>query len=122
MPDWKKLLLLLPLTACSPTTPAPQATASPSGAPAAAVSFSVAQTIVNNRCVSCHSQTPTRPGFSSPAGGVAFDTPDQIKAKAARIKARSVDTTSMPQGNVTGMTAAEREQLGAWINAGANLQ
>lgn len=122
------LLLLLCLSGCSANAPVTQTSGTPAS-PAAStvpagetVTFAVAQSIVQQRCVTCHSATPTRAGFSSPAGGVTFDTPEQIKAKASRIMARAVQNTSMPQGNVTGMTPAERETLRIWIAAGANLQ
>lgn len=127
---FKVSLLLLFLGACTSQTPATQPVASPSAgsdngsataSPAVAVDFTVAHAIIQQRCVTCHSATPTRPGFSSPAGGVTFDTPAQIKAKASRIFSRAVQSASMPQGNVTQMTDAEREQLRAWIEAGAPI-
>jgi uncharacterized membrane protein len=37
---------------------------------------------------------------------------------APRIKRVAVDAEIMPLGNVTGMTTAERQKLGAWIAAG----
>ena len=85
------------------------------------VAFATVKSIVDQRCAVCHSQSPTQPGFSSPAGGVSFDTPAEIKDKASRIRARAVSSQSMPQGNVTNMTDAERETLGKWIEEGANL-
>jgi uncharacterized membrane protein len=85
------------------------------GAPAKAVSAEEAQAIVQQRCVPCHSETPTQGGFESPPGGVAFDTPEQIESQADAIKAQSVDSNAMPLGNVTGMTDEERKSLGAWI-------
>ena len=51
--------------------------------------------------------------------GIVFDTPQEVAAHAAQIKALAVDSTTMPLGNVTHMTAAERQLLGAWIAAGA---
>jgi uncharacterized membrane protein len=49
-----------------------------------------------------------------------FDSAAGIKAHALLIKQRAVDTDTMPRGNETGMTSAERARLGAWIDAGAD--
>ena len=35
------------------------------------------------------------------------------------MKAVAVDTHFMPLGNATGMTDAEREKLGRWVDEGA---
>jgi uncharacterized membrane protein len=65
--------------------------------------------------------TPTDPSFSSPPAGVAFDTPEQIRARADAIEEQAVRTRAMPLGNTTGMTEAERELLGRWIRQGAKV-
>jgi len=87
------------------------------GGPARAVSAEEAQAIVQQRCVPCHSQTPTQEGFESPPGGVELDTLEQIESQADAIKAQSVDSKAMPLGNVTGMTNEERQALGSWISS-----
>jgi uncharacterized membrane protein len=84
------------------------------------VPFARAQAIVEERCVPCHSSHPTRTD-SAPLG-IAFDTPQQIKARAGLIEQAAVTTTVMPLGNVTGMTRAERALLGAWIRQGARIR
>jgi uncharacterized membrane protein len=86
-----------------------------------AVPFSQVEAIVEERCVVCHSATPTNPSFSSPPAGIAFDTPDEIAARAAAIEEQAVRTRAMPLGNVTEMTDAERELLGRWIRQGAKV-
>jgi uncharacterized membrane protein len=78
--------------------------------------------IVERRCVTCHSADPTSEQFRSAPGGVVFDTPDQIAARSAAIRAQAVNSTAMPLGNVTRMTDKEREILGAWIDAGATTE
>jgi len=83
------------------------------------VPFATVQGIIGARCTTCHSSTPTHEGFSAPPKGIAFDTPDQIRANAALIEQMAVVTQVMPLGNVTGMTDAERATLGAWIAQGA---
>ncbi|WP_142847651.1 urate hydroxylase PuuD [Telmatospirillum sp. J64-1] len=84
-------------------------------------SFAIAQAIVEARCNACHSARPTYPDFPSAPNGVAFDTPQQIQAWAAGIQTRSVESDSMPLGNVTGMTQEERVILGRWIAEGAHI-
>ena len=87
----------------------------------AAVPFAQVATIVEQRCAVCHSMSPTNPSFSSPPAGIAFDTPEQIRARAAAIDEQAVRTHAMPLGNVTEMTDAERELLGRWIAQGAKV-
>ncbi|HKD33913.1 MAG TPA: urate hydroxylase PuuD [Gaiellaceae bacterium] len=85
-----------------------------------AVAFSRVQPIVQERCVPCHSTHPTK--VSSAPLGIVFDTPAQIAAQASMIKQVAVTTRVMPLGNATGMTQAERDLLGAWIQQGAKIK
>jgi uncharacterized membrane protein len=86
------------------------------------VPFSQVRSIVDQRCTVCHSVQPTQPGFSSPPKGIAFDTPEQIAARASAIEQQAIVLKSMPLGNVTHMTQAERDALGTWISQGANIR
>jgi uncharacterized membrane protein len=98
--------------------------AAPSTAPmagAATVPFSEAHTIITQRCLSCHSQTPTDSTFTQAPQGIRFDTPEEIQAQAAAIKTMAVDSHTMPLGNKTNMTDSERAVLGAWLAAGAKI-
>jgi len=88
---------------------------------AAAVPFAEVEQIVAARCAPCHSQSPTYQGFTAPPLGIAFDTPEEIKARAQDIRAQAVDSQTMPLGNVTHMTPAERGRLGLWIEQGARI-
>ena len=72
------------------------------------VTFAQAYEIISNRCVSCHAEKPSDENFDKAPKNVKFDTPRQIKTAAARIRAVSVLTKTMPLGNQTTMTAAER--------------
>jgi uncharacterized membrane protein len=92
-------------------------TESAAGTPA--VPFATVQRIVDTRCTACHSQHPTK--VDSAPKGITFDTPAQIKAQADAIDAQAVQTKTMPLGNVTGMTQAERDLLGRWIAQGAKI-
>ena len=84
---------------------------------AGVVPFREVQVIVRTHCIACHSANPTNPAFASPPNGVAYDTPEELRRYAPRIYERAVATDSMPLGNMTGMTRAERDRLGAWIKA-----
>jgi uncharacterized membrane protein len=74
--------------------------------------------IVQTRCTSCHSATPTNESFEAAPGGIMFDTAGQLKAAAQKVLAQTVLTEAMPLGNMTEMTPDERARLGAWIRAG----
>jgi uncharacterized membrane protein len=85
------------------------------------VAFSAVQPIVAMRCAVCHAEKPTFPGFQQPPGGVLLDTPERIRAAAPRIQQQVIATRTMPIGNLTKMTDAERMLLGRWLAAGAPL-
>jgi uncharacterized membrane protein len=85
-----------------------------------AVPFTRAQAIVQERCVPCHSAHPTKVDVAPM--GLVFDTPKQIHAQASLIEQVAVTTKVMPLGNQTGMTQAERDTLGAWIQQGAKTR
>jgi len=87
-----------------------------------AISFAAVRGIVIERCLSCHSTVPSDRTFGPLAAGIAFDRPEDIKRHAARIKARAVDSLTMPNRHQSGMTAAERKLLGRWVNQGARLE
>jgi uncharacterized membrane protein len=85
------------------------------------VSYSAVSMVLQSRCVTCHSQTPTHPMFPAPPSGVMLDTADRVKLMADRIFIRAVTTQTMPLANLTGMTPAERELIGAWYAQGADV-
>lgn len=85
------------------------------------VSFADVRQIVDQRCHVCHAAKPQFPGFAEAPKGVMFDTPAQIKLRAPEIMAQAVRTHTMPLGNVTEITEAERSALGSWIVAGSKL-
>jgi len=87
------------------------------GEVAGVVPFTEAQAIIRKHCIACHSASPTDPAFAMAPNGVTYDTEAEIRRYAPRILERAVATDSMPLGNPTGMTAAERARLGAWIQA-----
>lgn len=96
-------------------------TAARGDAAAASVSFAAARVVFEARCLPCHSAHPKDDVFREPPNGVAFDTPDQIKRFADKIKLQVVNTRLMPLANKTGMTESERALIGRWIAEGAPL-
>ena len=85
---------------------------------AAAVTTPDALAIVEQRCASCHAESPTQTGFAAPPAGIRLDTAEELKRHAQQVLLQSVKTNAMPIGNLTGMTDEERARLGAWIAAG----
>ena len=87
----------------------------PAGA-TAETSFEEARSIIDRRCTACHSASPSITEFGPAPGGVSFDDSARIRALAARIRVRAIDTRTMPLGNRTNMTDAERAALEAWLD------
>jgi uncharacterized membrane protein len=88
----------------------------------ASVRFAEVRRVIDRRCAACHSATPSDVSFGAAPGGVMFDTPDQILAYVARIRERAVATRTMPPGNKTNITEAERAMLGRWIAEGGAVR
>ena len=80
-----------------------------------AVTYAQVAPIVEQRCARCHA------GASAPKG-VRLESREQIEAQADAIERVAVLTRTMPLGNATNMTDAERELLGRWIRQGAPTQ
>lgn len=86
------------------------------------VDFAQANAVIQKRCAVCHSADAADRTFGAAPVGVAFDTPAQIRARIERIRARAVETQTMPPANKTFMTAEERAILGRWIAQGAPVE
>src|SRR5262245_39251638 len=84
------------------------------------VTFDDARHVIDRRCSVCHSTQPVDSTFGQAPAGVAFDTPEQIVERAARINERAVVTMTMPPGNKTHITETERAILAKWIAQGAS--
>jgi len=122
--DW----WLVPVTACLAaviflTSPAwldgtPRSAGPVPGGP---VAFPAVKAVIDRRCLSCHSETPTDDIFRIAPNAVTFDTPESIRARADTIRERTVVLKNMPLANKTGMTDAERVLLARWIDAGASI-
>jgi uncharacterized membrane protein len=83
------------------------------------VEFAQVQAIVGQRCVACHADHPTQPGFATAPAGIVLNSPEAIRQNAAKIYQQAVQLKAMPLANLTNMTDAERGQLKAWFEAGA---
>lgn len=86
------------------------------------VTFAEARTILDRRCATCHSLEPADDSFGVAPGGVAFDSPLQMRALAERIRERAVVTHTMPPANQTRITERERAVLGRWVEQGAPIE
>lgn len=80
------------------------------------------QKVVAARCTACHAAKPTFDGITEAPKGVMLETPAQIRRFASLINQQAVRTEAMPPGNATEITPEERQILGAWIAAGAQLK
>jgi uncharacterized membrane protein len=78
------------------------------------VTFEDARHVIDRRCAVCHSERPSDNTFTVAPAGVTFDTRDQIIAHAARIRERAVIQKTMPLGNKTNISDAERSILDRW--------
>jgi len=78
-----------------------------------APSLEQVQTIIAERCLSCHAREPTHPGFLAPPAGMAYDTLTQIQQQRRDIQ-RVVANGYMPLANLTQMSDEERAVIAAW--------
>ena len=74
------------------------------------------QSIVAERCATCHAASPRFEGLATPPKGVLLEQPAQLRLHASRIR-EQIASRAMPPGNVTGLTDAERSEMIAWIDA-----
>jgi uncharacterized membrane protein len=81
--------------------------------------FAEVTDIVLSRCSMCHTAEPVWTGIATAPNGIKLDDPAQIKRHARMIAINAAKSSAMPPGNVTEMTADERQVLAAWIAAGA---
>ena len=105
------------LAACFVSAPAANPNACKSS-----VSFARISTIIQDRCISCHSAKPTDDIYKVAPNGVTYDTPNDIVKKVDLIMQRTILTKTMPQNNKTNMTEAERDLLRCWIEQGASIK
>ncbi len=86
------------------------------------ISINEVTQIVNKRCITCHSATPTDEFYKTAPNGVMFDTPESIFKKKDLIMQRVVITKTMPQNNKTNITQEERDKIRCWIEQGGSTK
>jgi len=69
--------------------------------------------IIEQRCISCHSTKPTQAGFASAPAGLAYDVAGVLENNADKVNTQVIQKI-MPLGNLTKMTAEEREKVNRW--------
>jgi uncharacterized membrane protein len=87
-----------------------------------AISIADVNSIIQQRCISCHSSKPTDDIFTVPPNGVVYDKPQDIVNMKDKIMQRVVVTRTMPQNNKTAMTPEERTLIRCWIEQGATIR
>ncbi len=88
----------------------------------APVTFDQVRAVVGQRCIACHSPTPTFQGIAQPPAGVVLNTPQAIEQNAQRMYQQVVVTRIMPLANATQMTDYERAIIAAWVAGGGKAQ
>jgi uncharacterized membrane protein len=113
------LTLALVAVALAPW-PDGESTAKAAAADPAAVAarFAQVQGIIQQRCVPCHSPTPSFAGFTAPPNGVLLDTPEHLLTHTIQMQTQ-LSTKVMPIGNLTQMAETERAIVLAWLTDGA---
>lgn len=105
---WAALgVALLAATALLTAPPSPRTEA------ASQIATDRALALVQTHCSGCHAARPTYPGFLAPPLGVILESGDDLEQHRQRIY-RSVASRTMPLGNLTGMTDAERQTIVDW--------
>jgi uncharacterized membrane protein len=112
------VLLLAVVIAAAPPTVVPAAP----GTASAAELFAEVETIVKQRCASCHAAVPTQPGFTAAPKGFVLESAEDIVTQALQIHQQTVVSKAMPIGNLTQITDEERATLDQWFQAGAKQE
>jgi uncharacterized membrane protein len=70
--------------------------------------------IVQQRCVLCHAPVPEFAGFTAAPLGVELDSEAKLQLHAERVYQTVTVLRTMPLGNMTQITDAERRQVALW--------
>jgi uncharacterized membrane protein len=96
------------------TAPRPQTVTLPDK-PTTPVDTDEAFTIIQQRCVNCHAPAPEFAGYTSAPLGVELDNREKLLRHAERVNQTVVVLRTMPLGNFTKMTDAERDLIARWF-------
>ena len=77
----------------------------------APVPFATARALINTHCIMCHSAAPSHVGITAPPAGLDFTKDNVVGVSQCRRASalQAVDSQTMPLGNETHMTDAERK-------------
>ncbi len=114
LPATLAALVAVALIATPAREPAAPTSSSASSGSAPRVTDGIAEAILEARCAPCHSLRPTHPTAPVAPLGVVLDEPPQARALAERVTV-TVESGTMPLGNLTGMTPEERAVLLRWL-------
>ncbi|MGH7549476.1 MAG: urate hydroxylase PuuD [Gemmatimonadota bacterium] len=114
LPATLAALVAVALIATPAREPAAPTSSSASSGSAPRVTDGIAEAILEARCAPCHSLRPTHPTAPVAPLGVVLDEPAQARALAERVTV-TVESGTMPLGNLTGMTPEERAVLLRWL-------
>ena len=82
---------------------------------AASPAFEAARDVVLTRCSMCHAREPLWAGLAVAPKGVLLEEDADIARQAHAIELQAVRSRAMPPGNITEITAEERQMLAAWL-------
>jgi len=81
------------------------------------VHFEAARDVVLSRCSMCHAAEPVWEGLPFPPKAVKLETDREIAAHAREIYIQAGRSHAMPPGNITEISAQERQLLTAWYES-----
>ena len=84
--------------------------------------FEAVAIAVQGRCAMCHSTAPDFGNLIAPPGDLKLETSFQIALHARAIYLHSARSRSMPPGNLTLMTQAERDLIARWFESANTRQ
>jgi uncharacterized membrane protein len=79
--------------------------------------FGAARDVVQSRCSMCHSAEPVWEGVTFAPKSVRLETDGEIAAHAREIYIQAGRSHAMPPGNITEISAEERQLLAAWYES-----
>ena len=79
--------------------------------------FGAARDVVLSRCSMCHSAEPVWEGVTFAPKSVRLETDGEIAAHAREIYIQAGRSHAMPPGNITEISAEERQLLAAWYES-----
>jgi uncharacterized membrane protein len=96
---------------------APQALAPEQERLVAHADFPAVRDIVASRCSMCHAAEPVWEGIARPPKEVRLETDREIALHAEQIYVQAARSNAMPPGNLTELTAHEREAIASWYES-----